>query len=615
MEDARSVDVRYGGRKLRLNVKKERSGAVAQADVGFAPEGKLMASQAAGINIAPVYSAGFIGMSSSGAAAQQAPEAAYAPRGTPTGSFLKMIAEGIEVPTIRTEQEIEEETADQEKGGGLESINIKYPLAFRNFSTPGVEIYVRIYYDKQARELVYMAVEPEMTPQDSAMIDEIKNYIQDKVDINFSEIRAAGIEKYIDTFVDNAIKYFGHRTDPSKRAALRYYVMRDFVGLGKIEPLLADRNIEDISCDGKSIYIYVYHRDPRLGSVRTNIRFDDSRELDSFASRLGERCGKTISITHPLLDGTLPDGSRVQATLASDIARRGSNFTIRMFTDKPLTPVDLIRYRTCDAAILAYCWMLIEYGKSFLVSGGTATGKTSFLNVLSLFIKPQMKIVSIEDTAELRLPHAHWVPEVARVSVSENSTQVDMFELLKESLRQRPDYILVGEVRGKEAYVLFQQMAVGHSGLSTIHAEDFNKLIDRLTTEPIGLPPYLMQNLDVIIFLKRFKRGRKYIRRINSLVEVIGFDEKSKAPIMDEVFTWDAKTDNYVSKNNSVALKKIAESMGATQSRVREELERRGKVINWMVKKGVDNYIKVGSILDAFYASPDALMEKIEGDA
>ena len=124
-----------------------------------------------------------------------------------------------------------------------------------------------------------------------------------------------------------------------------------------------------------------------------------------------------------------------------------------------------------------------------------------------------------------------------------------------------------------------------------------------------------MQNLDVIIFLKRFKRGRKYIRRINSLVEVIGFDEKSKAPIMDEVFTWDAKTDNYVSKNNSVALKKIAESMGATQSRVREELERRGKVINWMVKKGVDNYIKVGSILDAFYASPDALMEKIEGDA
>ncbi|MBS3054227.1 MAG: type II/IV secretion system ATPase subunit [Candidatus Aenigmarchaeota archaeon] len=603
MDDARSVYVRFGGRKLKIALKKDQPREPGPPKQDNSPN-VLMAG-------------GFVGQPQPfGVPWQQPRDEEYTPRGTPTGPFLKMIEEGVPVPAIHTDQEPEEEqSTEPEKTSGLETINIQYPLEFRSFSTPGVEIGVRIYYDRRGQELVYEVIEPRVNPQDISMIEEIKNYIQEKVDINFSEIRAAGIERYIDTFVDNAITYFGRRTDPSKRAALRYYVMRDFVGMGKIEPLLADKNIEDISCDGNSVNIYVYHRDPRLGSVRTNIKFDDTRELDSFANRLGERCGKTISITHPLLDGTLPDGSRVQATLASDIARRGSNFTIRMFTEKPLTPVDLIKYRTSDTAILAYCWMLIEYGKSFLVSGGTATGKTSFLNVLSLFIKPQMKIVSIEDTAELRLPHSHWVPEVSRVSVSENRTQVDMFELLKESLRQRPDYIIVGEVRGKEAYVLFQQMAVGHAGLSTIHAEDFNKLIDRLTTEPIGLPPYLMQNLDVIIFLKRFKRGRNYIRRINSLVEVIGFDDKSKAPIMDEVFAWDPKNDRYVAKNNSVALKKVAESMGISHSRMKEELEKRGKVINWMLRKGIQDFRKVGAVLDTFYASPESLMEKIEGDS
>ncbi|MBI4019598.1 MAG: type II/IV secretion system ATPase subunit [Candidatus Aenigmarchaeota archaeon] len=600
MDEARSVYVRFGGRKLKVGLKKDQ------------PRERETPTPANNI----AMTGGFVGqMQPFGFPWQQPGNDEYTPRGMPTGPFLKMIEEGVPIPVIHTEQEPEEEqSAEPEKTSGLETISIQYPLEFRSFSTPGVEISVRIFYDKRGQELVYEVIEPQISPQDISMIEEIKNYIQEKVDINFSEIRTAGIERYIDKFVDNAIRYFGHRTDPSKRAALRYYVMRDFVGMGKIEPLLADKNIEDISCDGKSVNIYVYHRDSRLGSVRTNIKFDDTRELDSFANRLGERCGKTISITHPLLDGTLPDGSRVQATLGSDIARRGSNFTIRMFTEKPLTPVDLIKYRTSDTAILAYCWMLIEYGKSFLVSGGTATGKTSFLNVLSLFIKPQMKIVSIEDTAELRLPHSHWVPEVSRVSVSENRTQVDMFELLKESLRQRPDYIIVGEVRGKEAYVLFQQMAVGHAGLSTIHAEDFNKLIDRLTTEPIGLPPYLMQNLDVIIFLKRFKRGRKYIRRISSLVEVIGFDDKTKAPIMDEVFAWDPKNDRYIAKNKSVALKKVAESMGISHSRMKEELEKRGKVINWMFKKGIEDFRKVGAILDSFYASPESLMEKIEGD-
>ncbi|MBI4014610.1 MAG: type II/IV secretion system ATPase subunit [Candidatus Aenigmarchaeota archaeon] len=532
----------------------------------------------------------------------------HARRGTPSAEFRALIDNGINVPVIAMQKQ------EEEKAQESDVKELTYPLKFPGFAA-GVPIYVRIEYDPAAKEMVYRVIEPEVNENEKKMIQNIKDYIQEKVDINFSEVRNTNVEGYIDKSVRRALSYFGYALSEEKKAVLKYYVFRDFIGMERVEPLLADKNIEDISCDGENISIYVYHRNPKLGSIRTNIKFDNATELDSFVNRLSERCGKTISISHPLLDGTLPDGSRVQATLGSDIARRGSNFTIRMFTDKPLTPVDLINYGTCDTTMLAYAWFLLEYGKSFLLSGGTATGKTSFLNVLSLFINPQMKIVSIEDTAELRLPHSHWVPEVARVSVDETGVQVDMFSLLKESLRQRPDYIIVGEVRGKEAYVLFQQMAVGHPGLSTVHAEDFNKLVDRLTSEPIGLPPYLLQNLDVIIFIKRVKKGRKYIRRVSSLVEVIGFDEDSKAPVMDEIMTWDARNDKYAVGNKSVLLRKISDSIGLTPDEIRREIEKRGMIINWMLERGIKDYREVGAVIDAFYTSPEGLLAKIGGDA
>lgn len=544
---------------------------------------------------------GFIGMPPS-------PQETHTRRGTPSAEFKALIDNGINVPVIATYKQEEQEVQE----GDFKEL--KYPLTFPNFAA-GVPVYVHISYDTASKEMVYRVIEPEINEHEKKMIQNIKDYIQEKVDINFSEVRNTNVEGYMEKSVRRAISYFGYALSEEKKAVLKYYVFRDFIGMERVEPLLADKNIEDISCDGEGIYIYVYHRNPKIGSIRTNIKFDSTIELDSFANRLSERCGKTISISHPLLDGTLPDGSRVQATLGGDIARRGSNFTIRMFTDKPLTPVDLIGYGTCDTTMLAYAWFVLEYGKSFLMSGGTATGKTSFLNVLSLFINPQMKIVSIEDTAELRLPHAHWVPEVARVAVDETGTQVDMFSLLKESLRQRPDYIIVGEVRGKEAYVLFQQMAVGHPGLSTVHAEDFNKLVDRLTSEPIGLPAYLLQNLDVIIFIKRVKKGKKYIRRVSSLVEVIGFNEDSKAPVMDELITWDARNDKYVVGNKSVLLRKIADSVGISPDDIRREIEKRGRIINWMLERGIKDYREVGAVIDAFYTSPEGLLAKIEGEA
>ena len=299
--------------------------------------------------------------------------------------------------------------------------------------------------------------------------------------------------------------------------------------------------------------------------------------------------------------------------MGGEIARNGRNFTIRMFSDKPMTPVDIIKYGTCDLRMMAYYWFLVEHGSSILISGGTASGKTSLLNVLSLFIKPQMKIISIEDTSEIRLPHTHWVAEVARTPISEEG-KVDMFELLRESLRQRPDYIIVGEVRGKEAYVLFQQMAVGHPGLSTIHAENFTKLVDRMTSPPINLPPNLMQNLDLILFVKRMKQGRKYNRRVFSTVEVVGYDQNIKLPIMNEVISWDAKKDEFNAVGKSALLKKISDATDMGEKEIWTSIEQRAKVIKWLVNKNITDYRKVASVINMFYLSPDFLLSRIEGE-
>lgn len=491
----------------------------------------------------------------------------------------------------------------------LIELNLKYPL-IPNKPKQGepVYAYANIFWDDKNNEFIYKVIEPELTKDETEKLNEIKNYLEEKIDIKFSYIRKKEAIDYIEKMFSVAVNYF--RIKPEIVNKLRYYVIRDFVGLEKLEPVLNDDQIEDISCDGVGIPLYVYHRDPRIASVKTNIIFNDKEELDNFVIKISEKCGKTISTSKPLLDATLPDNSRVQATLGSDIARRGSNFTIRKFTENPLTPVDLISYNTVDLKIMSLLWLCIEYGSSILISGGTATGKTSLLNVLSLFIKPQMKIISIEDTAELRLPHPHWVPEVARSVIAESGS-VDMYELLRESLRQRPDYIILGETRGKEAYVLFQQIATGHPALSTIHAENFSKLMDRLTTEPIDLPANLIENLDIILFLKRVKQRGRYLRRLDDVIEVVGYNRKSNMPVINEIFKWDSRTDDYQISGKSYVLRKISETSGMNEDEIQKNLQNRAKILEWMFKHNIKDYKKVGKIINLFYTNPDFLLERI----
>lgn len=508
--------------------------------------------------------------------------------------------------------------------GKIEPEKLKHPVSLNYPLIPkkpakGEKVYASasIAWDPKLNKYTYKLIEPSMSAKIRDVMTKIKDLLEQKLDIDFAQMRTVEAKQYIRKQVDDIIGYYGFKLTPEEKDTLHYYMERDFIGLGKIEPFMQDEEIEDVSCDGVSIPIFVFHRNPVLGSLITDVFFRDSDDLDSFVTRLAQMAGKSISVASPLLGGSLPDGSRVQATLATDIARRGSNFTIRKFTEKPLTPIHLLNYGTVDVKTLAYLWLAVDFGKSVIVSGGTASGKTTMLNVLSLFIRPEKKIVSIEDTPELKLPHPHWVPQVARspVEMEEGRKygEVDLFDLLKESLRQRPDYIIVGEVRGKEAYVLFQEMATGHPSLATIHAENMPKLIDRLTSPPISLPSTLISSANVIVFLVGTRYKNRQVRRVNEVLEVIGVDEKTKEPMTNQVFKWNPINDTFDIESSSIVLKEIALQTGMGDKQIIDELERRMIVLNWMQRRNLVEYRDVNAVVNIYYNYPERVISSILG--
>ncbi|RLJ10364.1 MAG: type IV secretion system protein VirB11 [Candidatus Aenigmatarchaeota archaeon] len=517
---------------------------------------------------------------------------------------------GIEIPKelkIITQLPVREEDETIE---AVKNVNIFYNLIPRK-PKPGDKVfaYAHIKWEPSLGQVVYNVIEPPLSQDDKKVIENIKRELEDRLDVDFVKIGEVKAKEILREELEKIMA--SYKIDPQKRTIFNYYIERDIIGLGKIEPLMRDPNIEDISCDGVNIPIYVYHRDPTLGSLRTNILFTDKDELDSFVIKLAQKCRKTISIAEPLLDASLPDGSRVQATLGTDIARKGSNFTIRKFAEEPMTPTHMLEYNVLDSTMLAYLWLAIENGMSVLISGGTATGKTTLLNALSLFIRPNLKIVSIEDTPELRLPHPHWIPEVARtpLEVKGKRGEVSLFDLLKSSLRQRPDYIIMGEVRGKEAFVLFQQMATGHPSLATIHAASIEQLADRLTTPPISLPPALLQNIDIIVFLVLLRLRGNYVRRAESILEVVGVERN--LPVTNKVFEWDASSDSFKTVSRSAVLEKIAKKLGMNEDEVKNELMRRKVVLEWMHEKGVFDYREVAKIISTYYTNPERILDLV----
>lgn len=465
--------------------------------------------------------------------------------------------------------------------------------------------YVRIKWDQNNHGLIYELEEPLLNDEERKILLQLERTIREMV--NFS-IDIGDNQDQIKRMIENALKSLNFKLDPNLFNKIFYYIYRDFVGLNEIEALMHDYFIEDIECNGINQPVFIVHRIFR--NIRTNLVFTDLDSLANFVEKLAQKCGRHISYANPILDGSLPDGSRVNATYTKDISSRGPTFTIRKFTKIPWTPINLIKVGSACPEMLAYFWILLQYKLNILVAGGTGSGKTTLLNAIAFFIPPEARVVSIEDTRELNLPRENWLPSVVREGVSSGVGNVDMFSLLKASFRQIPDYVIVGEVRGKEASVLFQGMASGHSSLSTIHADSISSVIRRLETPPIELPPSLVNEIDAIAIMTHARIGNSEVRRLSEVVEVkfVSSDgnAESNTPLI-----WDPAKDKFYFKKEFIAFDKIEKRSGISKSTLLKELETRTKILNELAKKNITDVGEVQRILTAYMRNPLEVLNQL----
>ena len=475
--------------------------------------------------------------------------------------------------------------------------------------------YVRILYNKKEHTRFYEVVEPSLTEKEKNMLGVIENAFIKSLGVSIEELDREPV-KHLREAMNDIIKAYSLPIPREAEDKTFYFVKRDMIGYGKIDVLMNDPNIEDISCDGPGIPLYIYHR--RYESMETNIVYADAASLESYVIRLAQRCGKHISTSTPLIDSTLMDGSRIVMTLGKEVSTKGSTFTIRKFREDPLTPTDLVTFKTMSPLMLAYVWLAVQYGMSMLFVGGTASGKTTTLNAISLFISPQMKIVSIEETRELNLPHANWIPGCTREGFGGEAVggklvgEVSMYDLLKASLRERPEYIIVGEIRGSEAYVLFQAMATGHTTFSTMHADSVPGLIHRLENKPVDIPRVMIPSLDAVCIQIQTRVGGRRVRRMKQIVEIIGLDPHSKELLTNEVFRWAPALDDFEFSGKSYVLEKIMIKANIRKDEVMNELKRRQAIIEWMVSKGVRKHADVARIIAEYQTRPQEVLERVK---
>ncbi|MEE8232172.1 MAG: type II/IV secretion system ATPase subunit [Thermoplasmata archaeon] len=471
--------------------------------------------------------------------------------------------------------------------------------------------YVRILYDDLSNTHFYEVIEPQLAAEERELLGVLKDLVIENLEMT-THMEDKQRESWLRSKVEGLLRDLGITLHPLPKERIMYYIVRDFVRYGAIDPVMVDPQVEDISCDGVGVPFYIYHR--KYGSIPSNIKFDSEEELDSYVVWLAQKCGKHISVAQPMLDASIPDGSRLQATLGKHVTKKGSSFTIRRFRENPFTPLDLVEGRTMSPEMMVYLWLAIESGQSMLICGGTASGKTTTLNALLLFIPPQMKIVSIEDTRELNLPHENWIATVTRHGFGDmapdgrRAGEIDMFDLLSAALRQRPQYLMVGEVRGKESYVVFQAMATGKSAYTTFHADDVQSMVHRLENDPINLPRALVAALDIVLLQSQVKVGTEMTRRVKSLTEIIGVDPESDELITNSAYTWNPADDSFSFSGHSYVYEKIQTARNWTPKRMEQEVKRRLELFQYMERTGVKSYRDVARIASAYYKDPEEMM-------
>ena len=481
--------------------------------------------------------------------------------------------------------------------------------------------YVNIRFEGE--ELVYHTVEPLLSEGELKYLKIIENAFEKMIHSEIVIIGDKDREEYLRDRFSMIISIYLLNLDYFQKEKMFYHLLKKYIGYGKIDVLMKDPYIEDITCNGPNSQIYVNHR--IYGSIRTEVTFEEV-ELNNFVMKIAQTAGRHISVLQPIRDATLADGSRINITLGREVTRKGSTFTIRRFRSNPVSPVDLIKYGTFDSKQLAYLWIILEYKRSVLAAGGTASGKTTTLNALCAFIRPEHKIVSIEDTAELNLMHPNWTQSITRTgfggeaalskasgngSGKDGAGNIELYDLLTAALRQRPEYIVVGEVRGSEAFTLFQAISVGHPCLGTIHAGSMKELLSRVESNPMNVPRSLFSSVDNIIFNSMVKKGEHYIRRASRIVEIIEIDPDRGDLITNPIFKWDPVSDTFPYSGSCALFAGIREEFGVPEGDLINELNDRAELLDNLARNDITDYESVVNAIRTYSRDKDAMMEKM----
>jgi flagellar protein FlaI len=468
--------------------------------------------------------------------------------------------------------------------------------------------FVFVGHDPEENEHRYHVVEPELDEFEQELLDTLYDDIRDSL-IYDAEYDPDDPEAVLEAQVKRLLEEYGVVVDENAFYRLFYYLHRTFEGYEKLDPVMADPRIEDVSCDGYGVPLFVYHE--QYGDVETNVSYQQD-ELDSFVVRLAQQSGRHISIGDPVTETTLPDGSRAELALGQEVTPRGSAFTIRKYAEDPFTPASLVDLNTFDLDQMAYLWLAIESNKSLLFAGGTASGKTTSMNAISMFIPPRSKVLTIEDTRELTLYHENWLSSVTRDGIGE-SDDITMYDLLRSALRHRPEYIVVGEVRGDEAMTLFQAMNTGHTTYSTMHADSVQTVINRLENEPINVPRAMIQSLDILCVQTLTYVGDERVRRNRVIAEIEGIDQRTGDLDYSTAFEWQANSDEFAQRDSHV-LEEIRDERGWSRAELLRELRNRKRVLQYMCERGVTDYRQFTALVNEYYAHPDRVVERVTSE-
>jgi flagellar protein FlaI len=466
---------------------------------------------------------------------------------------------------------------------------------------------------------VYKLKLPELTVQERKLVSVVKEKAIDEIKIDPDKIQDLAERRRI--FTHEVLQIIqrekkGINLPPERLKRLSEVIVRDMIGYGPLDMMLVDDMLEDIMVTGTNKPVYVYHR--KHGMCSTEVTFEDEDSIKRIIDKIARVIGRRIDQQTPLLDARLPDGSRVNATIPP-VSLEGPTISIRKFRRDPLTVVDILKFGTISTDVAAFLWLIVDglgaKPANILFAGGTGCGKTTTLNAATTFVPERERILSIEDTAELQLPHRHWIRLETRPPNVEGRGEISMDDLVKNALRMRPDRMIVGEVRGPEARTMFTAMNTGHDGcMGTLHSNSAMETITRLTEAPMNVPGIMIPALDVIFIQQRiYSRQRGQIRRVTEVAEVSGF-EAGKVQL-SRIYSWNPRKDALETTGVPSRIKNtMADFSGLNGSDIEIEMEKRAAVLEWMGQKGLRNIFEVGKVIQDYYRGPEIVLKRIRAE-